>query len=613
MRNKESKPDGIEKQSIVNIQDEYFTIKSSELGQPSAFTSPVDLESEKKIKQRSAATDSFLMTGRDSCNESRTSMDNFESNRNFHPGMKKRVYTDEELLFARRIEGSERNLHNALSECNIESSVLKTQKSEDWFVINQSKNFGDQGATIGCTSFDGEHSLTPAGDSFQIEKNKKDVLVDDSFMVQDRSVVDQCDSQWRTDVSMVSELTVGLESAAAPWTPEIDYGIDISFPEADKKSCWKETNTKPLRGPLVKTKPENMSRIKKPSAVSRAAVQKSELEKEEENRKKMEELLIQRQQRIAERSASTPRRASSLDSKTTITSTKHDKKSSQSTSQETKKTSLPKTGITCSTIDCLASGEIKHNELSSPSQPRKTSSKVNGVMAAGKISRITTGNENKKHSSTQVRPLNCGNELTHQVVTSPGQQLLNGGLSSVTIIKEIKADDSETKLPVELSATQGIQPSDDINTCEDIKEQHEESSSIMKDEQEKISQVESEKHPLYRGDLSLSVIDCSLIPLCREKSNPVLHEDKMVSYALVSEINAPVAEKVVGHLPITKQNALNSTATVLEENVEATNVKFPMSPNVSEKEITCSPVESILSSANGMVLEPPHKEKMDGH
>ncbi|XP_042519050.1 COP1-interacting protein 7-like [Macadamia integrifolia] len=419
MRNDEPSASGGDTQT-VNVRDEYFAIKSSEPGKPSAFTSPVDLESEKETKQRHADTDSFFMTERDTGNESRISMENFGSSENFRPGMKKRDCSDEELLYPQRIEGSGRNVQDALSECTIESSVLKTQKAEDWFVINQSKTFAGHDATIGHAIFDGDRSLTPDRASFQIEKTKKD-LVDDSFMVQDRSIVDQCDSLWRTDISMVSDLIVavphengsadlsrekavvtyeppddlymvldrgsGMESSAAPWTPEMDYGMDISFAESEKKSSsvegndyadnkfpsngkstggknskdsqaklsGRETNSKPSRGSLLKSKSENVSRIKKPPTVSRAAVHKNKLEKEEENRKKMEELLIQRQKRIAERSAAsgcalaTPRRAS-LDGKTAITSTKREKKLSQSSTQEAKRLSLPNIGITSSTI-----------------------------------------------------------------------------------------------------------------------------------------------------------------------------------------------------------------------------------------------------------------------
>ncbi|KAJ4977045.1 hypothetical protein NE237_002151 [Protea cynaroides] len=414
MRNEEPRANGVEKQCTINVQGEYLEIKSSDQGTPSAFTTVVDLESEKKTKQRPADTDSFLMTERDSGNESRIPMDNFERSENFRPGIKKKDCTNEELLFPHRIGGSERNLQDPLSECIIDSSVLKTQKSEDWFVMNQSKTFADQDATIDHFIFDGDRSLTPHGGGFQIVKSKKD-LVDDSFMVQDRSIVDQCDSRWTTDIIMVSDLAVavphengstdpsrdkvaltyepddlcmvlergsGVESVAAPWTPEIDYGRDISLAESEKKSSsvekndnaddklasngkstgsknskdaqtkisGRETNSKSLRGSLVKSKSENMSRIKKSSTGARTVVQKSKMEKEEENRKKMEELLIQRQKRIAERSAANgnalaiPRRAS-LDSKTTITSIKHDKKLSHSTTPETKRLSLPKTAL----------------------------------------------------------------------------------------------------------------------------------------------------------------------------------------------------------------------------------------------------------------------------
>ena len=45
------------------------------------------------------------------------------------------------------------------------------------------------------------------GDSFHSEKNKKSILVDDSFMIQPQSIVDdQSNSHFGTDISMVADI-----------------------------------------------------------------------------------------------------------------------------------------------------------------------------------------------------------------------------------------------------------------------------------------------------------------------------------------------------------------------------------------------------------------------
>ena len=108
------------------------------------------------------------------------------------------------------------------------------------------------------------------GDSFHSEKNKKSILVDDSFMIQPQSIVDdQSNSHFGTDVSMVADIAgvtqpqsdtpefhrkglkffpaqesddlymvIDWDSAAehvmTSWTLEMDYANNISSTEADR-------------------------------------------------------------------------------------------------------------------------------------------------------------------------------------------------------------------------------------------------------------------------------------------------------------------------------------------------------------------------------------------
>ncbi|KAG6392220.1 hypothetical protein SASPL_146433 [Salvia splendens] len=114
------------------------------------------------------------------------------------------------------------------------------------------------------------------------------------------------------------------QESSASWTPDMDYEAEISYNETDKKSPsakmngeaaeeaaakGKQANGKktaakpPLRSRVPTPKPDPYSRTKKISSASRLLTQKSKLQREEEERKRLEDALIQRQKRIAERSA----------------------------------------------------------------------------------------------------------------------------------------------------------------------------------------------------------------------------------------------------------------------------------------------------------------------
>ncbi|KAJ1427751.1 hypothetical protein SESBI_09423 [Sesbania bispinosa] len=159
----------------------------------------------------------------------------------------------------------------------------------------------------------------------------------------------------------------GLDSVEASWT--MDYEIDFSFTETNRRSSIddahsvnnnlsgspkktsmnkskvsgtisseKDEKSKVLRGSAGKGMPELISRNIKPSLPSRPIVQKSKREQEDEVRKKMEEMLAERQRRIAERTASSGHARAmpmkeQFESKPTRISTKSDKNKTQSTNR----------------------------------------------------------------------------------------------------------------------------------------------------------------------------------------------------------------------------------------------------------------------------------------
>ncbi|KAA8515295.1 hypothetical protein F0562_018475 [Nyssa sinensis] len=443
MKNKES----ITKQHPKNVCDEQFAIKSSDDGIGAGTSPAVDLEPEKIIMQRKLAADSFVEIGRDGGYDGRVNLEDFRNGENFCSSMKRRDCADEQLLFSQGLEESRSFQGKALSDCASELSIVKNGKGEDWFIVNHFGQSENQEAAIEQTTFGGNDTSSLEHDQSQTERREKSLPIDDSFMIQSRLAVDdQYDSQWKSDISMVSDLNVTsqpengtpdvsqnklalsgayepndlcmvlewdsrVECERASWTPEMDYGIEISFMEADKKSSAVETNddaeenlpvksksingknavgpgttsvgkglSKNPRGSLVKSNSDILSKSKKSSPINWSIVQKSKSEKEEEIRKKMEELVIQRQKRITEKTAAsgfTPAKKVPVGSK--VASSKHDKHRSQSTTQDSIRSSSPKLSSTNSAMDRLVPGQIKHkwaSALSKSDQLKKTSSKL---------------------------------------------------------------------------------------------------------------------------------------------------------------------------------------------------------------------------------------------
>ncbi|KAK9077504.1 hypothetical protein SSX86_005841 [Deinandra increscens subsp. villosa] len=119
------------------------------------------------------------------------------------------------------------------------------------------------------------------------------------------------------DLHMVLERDTAGQQAVPVWTPEMESRSSNSkiakmdSPEA-KKSKTKALVEKGLekKGSIIEAKSKALagSRRKTPAA-TKTTILKGRSEKEEEKRKKMEELSAQRRKRIAERSASTANRA----------------------------------------------------------------------------------------------------------------------------------------------------------------------------------------------------------------------------------------------------------------------------------------------------------------
>ncbi|XP_031287234.1 COP1-interacting protein 7 isoform X1 [Pistacia vera] len=394
MRDEDATVNGVERMHSMDVRDEELIVRSSEGGISSATSSAVDPESEKVPKQRIIAADSFVVNEREGGSEHRAKLEGFENEENFRSVLKRGDCTDADLLFSQAPKESSCHFDDIVSAAD--SSIIKTAKAEDWFVANHSGKPENQQSTREHAIFDGDMSV---GDHFQIEKHRKDVLIDDSFMVQSQPATDDLyDSQWRTDISMVAGLTSAanpgnvaanvsqdkhevcepddlcmvlereskFESVNNSWN--VDHGVDVTLEEANRRFSDAEdkrlssnseasvvknnevdgakypgtdAKSKVTRGLIGKTKPELISKSRKPF-VSRPAVQKSTLEKEEEIRKKMEELAIQRQKRIAERTAASGLapvvcKKVPLQSKTTKGSITADKNRTRSAAQETNK------------------------------------------------------------------------------------------------------------------------------------------------------------------------------------------------------------------------------------------------------------------------------------
>ncbi|TXG67076.1 hypothetical protein EZV62_008351 [Acer yangbiense] len=638
--------------SFDHKQGEYSTDKITQEGRSFAF----DIESVQVRKERAVSSDSFVAMKSSAGNAGDTHMGNFEAGENIRPFVKKRDSTYEELLFSQGNEDP-RNYSRAVSDYATDSTVIRRQNGGDWILSNQLDKSANHDESLNLKTFDGDYASSLAGGSFHTENNKKDVLADDSFMIQARPTMDdQSDSHIRTDISMVPDImeatlhengtsevsrdkpeasdthepddlymVIGHDSAAelgvASWTPEMEYennlalnkandknsnvettGVDDKLPSKGKgtgnknrrlpegKVSGKDAKSRVSNGSLGKSKSEIMSKNKKPTPGSRPAVQKSKVDKEEENRKRMEELMIQRQKRIAERSSSSSSPATlkrtSSDTKSPVSSKKNGKTEIQSPTKESAKVHKPV--FRSSTMDRLATARVTQKVPSTQTksdQPKKAVSKVNGTG----ISQKTADAEIKKTSENKVK----------LSVNNNGQNVVNEVPASDSDVQEKKdCTDVTEALPVESASVQATQPTDAIDDYKDIKELHS-ISSTEKREEDTVTQRSTvddrscnvnmiDNHSVqpdqYKGDEELS------------KGPPDLCEEKRVS----EEDQVAHSSEVTLH-PAPASPNKNFSAANIEES-EAINENF-RSPEISEIRVSTPPPSSEMNT------EPNHSRK----
>ncbi|KAI4365115.1 hypothetical protein MLD38_021133 [Melastoma candidum] len=328
---------------------------------------PANIEVLAKAKPK-ISDDSLALTDMHGADESKANSLGFDGEENVRTCLKKSDHADDVLLIATKMNGSD--VTDADRGYTAENSLIKLRRTGDDFIIDKSE-----------VTFDGDYML-PIKETFQSSSKRKDIPVDDSFMIQDRPhVYDDYNSS--RDMSLINEFTSppkaerdlagaedkqevsrslqpddlcmilvkDMEAATVDQSWTSDYSIDATFIESDNRPSNEPSNsvddhtdlaskmeengkkeavtgsdlrkgvkTRVPQRPVGSTRNEIAGKAKRPSSISRTNSQKSKLEKEEEMRKKVEEMAIQRQKRIAERTAAAsgvaPLKRSPAESKT---------------------------------------------------------------------------------------------------------------------------------------------------------------------------------------------------------------------------------------------------------------------------------------------------------
>ncbi|KAL3508640.1 hypothetical protein ACH5RR_028041 [Cinchona calisaya] len=432
---------------------EYQEYTNKNLGEEKL--SSFNAEAENVQRSHGISTDAFLLDKRSVADEGKANMTSFEAGENIRAVLKRGI--GEELLLSQRVVGSEMYSQAPLSDWGTESSIMKSQREEDWFVGNGPDISRNQEGRVNHSLLSGDDTSAYNADPLQIKESNKDVLVDDSFMIQAGPVGGLSNSEQKTDIFLEADiagvnqydcsrpddlqdkikacndyepddlyLLLGRDSAAeqvtASWNPEMDYN-DNSTAEAvkiqadvelhdsvdDKKlQNGKSTNTatgkvpnkqlksKTTVGSLGRSKSEIMSKTRNTPSRSKTMVQRSKADQEEENRKKMEELRIQRQKRIAERnstkgSTAVTSRMTSVDNKKGTLSANNRETKAQAPIEETKK--LHKPVFRSSTIDRLSAART--SEMRSSNEPKLGQTK--------KATTKESGPQNKKVNQEKVK------------------------------------------------------------------------------------------------------------------------------------------------------------------------------------------------------------------
>ncbi|XP_057797307.1 COP1-interacting protein 7 isoform X2 [Salvia miltiorrhiza] len=454
--------------------------------------------SDKKLNKPKHASEDFLLTERSSRNRVQGSDVKFEGEEIFHGAIKRTK--DEDLLMPSREGGG---YYSQSARFGTESSIIKTTKEEDLIISGKRELSSNPGGSIDHNIFRGEQ----ISNHFQDGENKRDVLSDDSFMVQSRPLDGPLQSQPKADIFMVSgvvganqsgnsmhgkveartfsepedfSMMLGHSSASEQVVnaraPHIDHGNDISLYETvgiqskteseprdtidatplqngksnniksskgqGRKVAGKEPKSKAPNGLLSRSK----SDIPLRSKISTAGSTRGKSDKEEEKRKKMEELLIQRQKRIAERSA-----AKGVTQEIPKKHTRESKKSS-SANGKTNKLQAPtvenktsrKPVMKSSTIDRLATARTTNKQSSTESkvgQNRKPSSKVNPSMAPSSLKKTNTTQERQD----KINPSDKKTGTNPSRSTSNGQGKDSKGATPVISDESRRAEGTQTE------------------------------------------------------------------------------------------------------------------------------------------------------------------------
>ncbi|KAK6154325.1 hypothetical protein DH2020_008573 [Rehmannia glutinosa] len=350
--------------------------------------------SSRKSDKPKYASDDFVFTERTTGNGINETNVKFDGGENFRGVVKSK---DEELLIQPRAEG-EYYLQNA--HFGAESSTVKTRKEEeDWITGSKPELRANPNGSIDHNIFSGDTNRIPIGE------NKRDVLSDDSFMVQSRLSDGPLQTQPKDNIFMDTDIVGANQSknngpgnlpvsnfyepedlcmVRGHDSAEMDYRNDTSkigaSKEPGRKVGGKELKSKAPSGSLGRSKSDVASRSKITNAGSAMGV-----------------------------TPETSKR-SSKESKKSSVSSKPEKAKLQAPTDENKKSHKPV--MRSSTIDRLAAARATNKPLSAEpkkvGQNRKPTSKANSMTANSSLKKTkgTQERENKVNSSDKKNVTN---------------------------------------------------------------------------------------------------------------------------------------------------------------------------------------------------------------
>ncbi|KAL1567131.1 COP1-interacting protein 7 [Salvia divinorum] len=558
--------------------------------------------SDEKLNKPKHASDDFFLTERSARNGVQGSDVNFKGEEIFH-GATKRSKDDDLSMPSREVGG----YFSQNSHFGTESSIIKTSKEEDWIIGGKRQISSHPGGSIDHSSF---RSTTP----FQDGENKREVISDDSFIVQSRTMDGPLQSQPKADAFMVPDFAgsnqsvnsthckveagsfsepedfsmIGQNSASEQVlnyrAPNMGYENDISQyetvgiqskteprvcidvtplqndklrnskngKELGRKVAGKEPKSKASKGSLSRSK----SDIPVRSRISPAGSTRGKSDKEEEKRKKMEELLIQRQKRIAERSAAK--------------------------------------GITRD-IPKRHTIESKKSNEKTPTAENKISSKP--VMKSSTIDRLSTARTTNKHSSTESRvgqnqkptskakPAMALSQLKKTKATQERQEKINA------LDKKTGSNYSRSTSTVQVKASTGATPmiADESRRAEGIQAERKDSNGDSGRDTllHTMTSVEkSELTTLSTTDASEEINSIQILP-SKDMPLPLKHSSMLKDQQLnVDDVCVGVAPEIAVHS--TAENNLKSALSNSNEK-GAEKKKLSFSPEISVMNIISTP------------------------